>query len=374
MAIINRGNKGALSGTVVSVDALTETIQFCTANEEGSALIVETADGSTVAYDKEFFEQLRDVVKQQIEKNPNMDLQKVSLLLPDRLFLIDTLTVPIIHRKAMQQSLSLAVEALYQNAEEMSLMTYSVQQNKQAVTFGLVGVRNEVLAQAKTAMSEAGAPVGNVTFASNAMVDGAMALNAKLKNDTFLLLDIKRSCARFAFVVRGCTMGYYDLPFGYGMLHKSHVVNEENLFNHRAAKQLVHVSKERARDKLTPEGIVVTTRAQTEDAAKALKFMHRSTPLYEQEFVYENFRIFLKWALELLNNNPDITSLAKVDTVYINMPDEYRFLFDLVSQKSEAGDVTFLPLLPEGSEVTFAENLELYGGFFMDRFNEANTF
>ena len=70
----------------------------------------------------------------------------------------------------------------------------------------------------------------------------------------------------------------------------------------------------------------------------------------------------------------DIVSLSKLDTVYVNMPDEYRFLFDVVNKKHAGRGVTFVPLLSDNDDASFAENLELYGGFFMGRFNEANTF
>jgi hypothetical protein len=373
MAIINRGNKGMLGGTVVSVDPLTQTIQFAFSNEEGSALVTDSVSYEARAYDKEFFDKLGEAVKQQIEKTPAMDLQKVSLLLPDQLFLIDTITVPVIHRKAMQQSLSIAVEAVYKNAEELNLMTYSVQQNKQAVTFGLVGARNDVLTMARDTFDNAEAPVNAITFASNAMVDGAMALNAKLKSDTFLLLDIKKDCARFAFVVRGCTMGYYDLPFGYSVMHESHVVAEDTLYDHPAAELTVQDSIQKARA-ATDEARQPSGQEIAHDGKKRPRFMQRPTPQSREEYIYENFRVFLKWTLELINNNRDITSLAKIDTVYINMPDQYRFLFDVVNRKHEGRGLTFAPLLSEDGQGSFAENLELYGGFFLDRYNQANTF
>ena len=378
MPLINRVNKGNLVGTVVSVDALTQTVHFCSSNNEESQLITSLVSYKAPAFDKDFFAGLGNIVKQEIEQNANMDLQKVSLVLPDQLFLIDTVTVPVIHRKAMQQSLSIAVESLYQNAADLTLMTYAVQQNKQAATFGLVGIRNEVLGFANDAFDDAGAPINGVTFASNAMVNGAMALNAKLRNETFLLLDIKRDCARFAFVVRGCTMGYYDLPFGYGVLSDSHVFPEDTLFDHRPAEQLVRVSKAKAQAKELSEKEMAELELSGEQEARQArvlpKFMQRPTPQTAQQYLYENFRVFLKWTMELINNNNDITSLAKIDTVYINMPDEYRSLIDVVNAKHEGRGLTFVPLLPEGSEVTFAQNLELYGGFFMGRYNEANTF
>ena len=308
--------------------------------------------------------------------------------MPDQLFLLDMVSVPMIHRKAMQHSLSLAIESVYKNAEDLSLVTYAVQQNKQVATFGLAGARRDLLDQVRQTFADSGVAVTGITFASNAMVNGAFALNPKLKGDTFLLLDIKENYSRFAFVVRGCTMGYYDLPFGHEMLYKSRLAEEDMLFDHRAGELLVLNAKERARAKqLTMEGEIPsgqtgeeTTTSQGRDGTlrkvprKLPKFMQRPVPQSQDDYLYENFRIFIKWALDLIGNNRDIVSLDKLDTVYVNMPAEYSFLFDVVNKRRESHGVTFAPLLSNGIEMTTAKNLELYGGFFLGQYNEANTF
>lgn len=385
-----RGRKGTVQGAVIAVEPLSETINFCTMNSDHGALLTNSANYKPRAFDQEFYDRLAKVIKQQQEKNPNMNLQKAAVILPDQLFLLDMVSVPMIHRKAMQHSLSLAIESIYKNAGDLTLMTYSVQQTKQAATFGLVGARRDILDEVRKTFTDNGVNVTGVTFASNAMVNGAFALNPKLKGDTFLLLDIKEDYSRFAFVVRGVTMGYYDLPFGHGMLYRSRVASEDMLFDHRAGELLVLNAKERARAKqLTMEGASNTEQADGEgvtyeeagsdgtmrkSARKLPKFMQRPTPQSREEYVYENFRIFVKWALDLIANNQSIASLAKLDTVFVNMPTEYNYLFEVINHKRDEHGVTFAPLLPEGTEVTIAENLELYGGFFLGQYNEANTF
>lgn len=390
MPISIRGNKNGILGTVIAVDALSETIQFCTPNEDGG-LVTNAIDYKARCFDQEFFYRLTRIIKQQVERDSNLDLQKISLILPDSLFLLDMISVPVIHRKAMQHSLSLAIEAVYKNASELNLMTYGVQQNKQTATFGLVGIRQDTLDSVRKAFAENGLTVSGITYASNAMVNGAMALNSKLRNDTFMMLDLKQDYARFAFAVRGCTMGYYDLPFGYEILHTSRLVAEHLMFDHRAGELLVLNAKERARAKQLTMESSTPPEQQGEGAAAAAqpavasgpirktsrklpKFMQRPAPLSEAEYIYENFRIFLKWTLELLNNNREIVSLAKLDTVYVNMPEEYHFLFDRINEDQEEHGVAFAPLITEEEDPSVIENLELYGGFFMNRYNSANTF
>ena len=386
-----RGKKVA-QGTVVAVEPLSETINFCSANADQSALLTNTANYRVRPFDQEFFDRLAKVLKLQKEKNPALDLQKAAVILPDQLFLLDTISIPVIHRKAMQQTLSLAIESVYKNAADLNLMTYTLQQNKQNATFGLIGARRDVLEQVRRTFADNGITVTGITYASNAMVNGAMALNNKLRGDSFLLLDIKENYSRFAFVIRGCTMGYYDLPFGHGMLFKSRLAAEDMLFDHRPGELLVLNAQERARAKqLTMEGVAPAAEDGENDGESARyetagdgtlrktgrklpKFMQRPTPQSRGEYVYENFRIFIKWALDLIANNRSIVSLAKLDTVYVNMPVEYRFLFDAINQDQAEHGVAFQPLLAENTEITVAENLELYGGFFLGQFNEANTF
>lgn len=382
-----RGNKNNARSAVISLDSLSETVKFGFISQEGKALSTVSSDYTPRAFDQEFYDRVAKVLKQQT-KTSGMDLQKAALVLPDQLFLLDMVSVPVIHRKAMQHSLSLAIENVYDNAGDLNLMTYAIQQTKQTATFGLVGIRRDLLDELRKVFAENGVAVGGVTFASNAMVNGAMALNGKLRNGTFLLLDIKENYSRFAFVVRGCTMGYYDLPFGYGMLYRSRVAAEDTLFDHRAGRLLVLNAKERARAKqLTMDGGDTSEQTDGENSVvyesvevsgragrKLPKFMQRPTPQSREEYVYENFRVFVKWALDLISGNREIVSLAKMDTVYVNMPDEYRGVFETVNESKEEHGVTFAPLLAEGTDPVLAENLELYGAFFLNRYNGANTF
>lgn len=382
------GKKMTAQGAVISIEPLSEHIHFCTMSDDQSTLVTNTVNYRPRAFDQEFYDRLARQLRQQQEKNPNMDLQRAALILPDQLFLMDTVSIPVIHRKAMQNSLSLAIEAIYKNADELNLVTYSVQQTKQYATFGLAGVRRDLVENVRKTFSDCGISVSGISFASNAMVNGAFALNPKLRSESFLLMDIKEEYTRFAFVIRGCTMGYYDLPFGHGMLHKSRVAAEDLLFDHRAGELLVLNAKEQARAKqLTMEGIAPEPKEEGEQfyepgidgngrraARKLPKFMQRPTPQTRNEFVYENFRLYIKWTLELLRNNSTITSLAKLDKVYVNMPEEYGFLFDIVNKNKEQHGVSFLPLVADLPDGGFAENLELYGGFFLNQYNEANTF
>ena len=244
-----------------------------------------------------------------------------------------------------------------------------------------------------------------VTFATNSMVNGAMALNPKLKNTSFLLLDIKDNTARFAFVAKGKTVGYYSLPFGHNVLYKSRVASEDLLFNHSAGELLVLNAKERAKARqLTTEEAFVgaNTAAETseEEAERSFtvqeggayeprvlenapkkqprklpKFMLRDTPQGKEEFIYENFRVFLKWTLDLIQGNSAITAFGAPEKVYVNMPKEYEFLYNKINAREAENKIAFAPLLPNGEKnEQIDNNLELFGGFYVKQYNRINNF
>ena len=83
----------------------------------------------------------------------------------------------------------------------------------------------------------------------SAATDGAAVLNPKLKNASYMLLDIKENSARIVFVVKGKTMGAYNLPFGYAVLSDSTVIPEDLLFDYPTADLAVLNAKERAKAK-----------------------------------------------------------------------------------------------------------------------------
>ena len=102
---------------------------------------------------------------------------------------------------------------------------------------------------------------------------------------------------------------------------------------------------------------------------KLPKFMLRETPNSSEGYVYENFRIFVKWALNLIANNSRITALGEIDTVYVNLPEAYQFLFDMVKEEEAENKVKFLPLVAGG-----VNDLDLFGAFHVKQYNKNNNF
>lgn len=296
--------RGSAVSSVILVDSHTESIHFYT--KSGNQIRHHQAACEMSAFDQDFFARFDTVIQQFRQNTPGVDLQKSAIILPDRLFMTDTVKIPMIHRRAMRHSLNLAIAAVYQNAAELDIKTNCIQKNKQYATYSLVGIRRDILSMLHKTCGQQNVGISSVDFAANAAANGAIAANTKLKGETFLLLDIKEDDSRFAFVTKGILSGYYHLPFGY-------------------------------REQL-------------------------SACLTEED-VYENFRIFMRWSLDLIRNNPDLVSTSQTQTVYVNLPDQYQHLFARANAQDNGQNVAFSPLLAEDASESIRSNLDLYGGF-----------
>lgn len=388
--------------SVITVDDRADTIGFYIMNgTDRNSIQFNMAKCAVKNFNDEFFVKFGKVIKLFRDKFPQIPLQKTALVLPDHLFLMDTVKVPVIHRKAVNHALDLAVETLYKNRKELEINTEILQQNRKQITYALSGVRKDLLERLKATCEENKVGVQGATFAANATVNGAAALNPRLKGGTYLLLDIRESNACFAFVVKGKTVGYYSLPFGYSILTKNRVAAEDMLFDHTSGELLVLNAKERARAKQltmadegetspeveadedgegmeSAEGVNYESRlggVMKKSARKLPKFMLRPTPQSREEYAYENFRLFVKWTLELIASNGDITEAGMPEAVYVNLPEEFDFLYDMVNDEQEENKIPFAPLLTGGEAgEKIARHLDLFGGFYIGQYNKNCTF
>lgn len=390
----------SLITTVIGIDTDAETISFYVDLGDRRE-IQQVVNYRCVPFSEEFYQKLDKGIKSYQQKNPSVSMSKVSIVLPDHIVLMDTINVPTLGRKATDSSLEVAISAMYKNKKELFYRTYPLAQNKQFATFGLVGIRKEILGKLGEVCAANQISIQNVTFAANAMACGAMTLNQKLKSGTFLLLDIKEMSARFAFVNKGRVIGAYRLPFGDAILYKSRLVSEDLLFDHSSGELLVLNAIEKAKAKqltMMGEEVLADPDAMPEQeqdgeedelfvggvsangkktARKLPKFMQRELPTDREGFVYENFRIFLKWTLDVLASNPSITSLGAIDTVYINMAKEYNFLFSRLNAEKAENGVAFEPLLAGNGYSEFAgdaRELELFGGLQLKQLGKLNNF
>ena len=414
--------------TVIGIDTDREIIQIYSKKTGKKNAISHVTHGYKARpFTSDFYDKLGAVIAQYRQDHPEQKLTKASVVLSDSAVLTDTVNLPIINKKAMDTSLSASLSNLYGNSSDLKFNRALATQTKQNATYAVSAMRKDILVNVQKALSEQQVGVTNITYSSSATANAAMALNPKLKNGSFMILDIKEEFAKIIFVVKGKTVGFYTLPFGHKILYKTRVMPEDLLFDHSASELIVLNAKEKAKAKaltmaedesenapVEEETAVVVeedddwaeimpprpnrneededaefeaellaeeendsefiSRGRKKAPRKLPKFMLRPTPTNREDFMYENFRIFVKWTLELIASNQTIINLGPPEAVYVNMPDEYYFLYEKVNLEVEDNGVRFMPMLPGEKKEIVRKNLDLYGGFYTSQYNKFNNF
>ena len=414
--------------SVIFIDTDRETVHFYTTKKNGAKneYNYHLASYKARPYSPEFYDKIGNVLANFRENHPDAPLQRVSLILSDSTVLTDTVNIPVINKKAMDSSLAATLSNLY-NSAELKFNRYMALQNRQIATYAVTAMKKEMLFNLHTTFTSHQIGIANVTFASSALTNAVLQLNAKLRNASFVLLDIEDESARIILVAKGKTLGFYSLPFGSKILYKTRVMPEDLLFDHSVGELVVLNAREKAKAKaLTMAEDVITEPAEGEPAAdgeqaadgeeteiapapkpkadedddfeydetaeeeneefsvitkgrkkkarKLPKFMLRPTPTNREGFMYENFRTFVKWTLEVIAGNSGIIALGAPEAVYVNMPEEYNFLYDMVNMKEEDHGLRFEPLNIGEVDDFVKKNLELYGGFYVNQYNGLNNF
>ena len=417
--------------TTISIDTQNSAIHFYSmVGNDKSTIIHNIKSFSSGKLDEQFFEKFKRSVRKFTEKTPSKTVRKVTVILPDNAVLTDTVKVPTVKGSGqMQKMLDVTLDGLYKNYNDLHIIAHTADQNKQYSTIAIAAVQNEIISSIYAACSENKVLVDTLTFASASTVAGATLFNPKLKNASYVFLDIKDVYSKFIFVVNGKVMGFYTLPFGLEFLRKPKVVQEDMLFNHAYAELAVVNAREKAKSKklsvmddinqipeiseneesdedldefitVAEEEIAEEIEEEIEEevteevnaninvAEKASlpkiltrksprnlpKFMLRQKPETPEQTTYENFRVFVKWALTLIQGNEKITELGKPHFVCVNLPQNLSFVVDMVNKEIQENGIKFTLLHTGDTEKTVREHLELYGGLYPNQINASNKF
>lgn len=401
--------------TTISIDTQNSAIHFYSmVGNDKSTITHNIKSFSGGKLDEQFFERFKRSVKKFTEQTPSKSVRKVTVILPDNAVLTDTIKVPTVKGSGqMQKMLDVTLGGLYKNYKDLHIIAHTADQNKQYSTIAISAVQNELISSIYAACSENKVLVDTLTFASASTIASATLLNAKLKNASYVFLDIKDVYSKFIFVVNGKVMGYYTLPFGLEFLRKSRVIQEDMLFDHSYAELTVINSKEKAKSKKLSviDDISQISNSSTDDdldedsdeliaedgeenseddyvaaktsSSKTLikktprnlpKFMLRQKPETAEGTAYENFRVFVKWALTLVHGNEKITELGKPQFVCVNIPKDLSFVIDMANEEVQENGITFAILPTHDTEKTVYEHLELYGGLYPSQINPTNKF
>jgi hypothetical protein len=97
---------------------------------------------------------------------------------------------------------------------------------------------------------------------------------------------------------------------------------------------------------------------------KLPSFMWRPVPETEEEITKEHFRVFVKWALSLLQGNPMLTALGEPKFVAVNLPKEMEFIFEALKEEEKESGIAFVRFTGADDNEDVKKNLETVGGLY----------
>ena len=370
----------------------------------------DTRNFSARAFSREYFTKLMDVVTDFVAKYTPANAANTTIVLPDNAIFTNLATFPALKSSELKNTIDTYLSTTFINLDKLKINTYNAIANKQFVTITITGVISDVIAEVKRTCTEARLIANNVSFAANTTICALNNLSGKFKNNTYIFLDIKNGFSRFIFVFKGKVVGFYSLPFGYEILIPNKMAAEDVLLYAPSAELIVLNAREKAKQKaLTMSSSAVTTTDEEEDgeerseddlessfsesvetqpkpqdltiktlpkkvARKLPKFMTREIPLEDERKVYENFRIFLKWTLDLINSNEKVMSMDKPENVFVNLPSDFDYLYDIINEEVEENGIKFVSAELNKEKDDIKQNLEMYGGFFIKDYKQSTNF
>ncbi|MCR5694339.1 MAG: hypothetical protein K6G89_05140 [Clostridia bacterium] len=397
--------------TVISIKPGDQQILFLSAvGRDKNSLKFDAKSYRSRFLDEEFYKEFSRCLSEYANSNPSYAGKSafVTVILPDSLISTSSFNIPGVNKKNTMNLFNVAVESTYANIKELKANNYMIKQNKQYATFCVSLIRQKLVQGIYTACSGCNMFANTLTFEASTAGCGATALNNKLANETCLVVDIKEVQTIISYVSKGITIGCIDLPFGWSILKQPKPVAENMLFSHDVAELAVINAKEKAKAKqLTMMG---GDNVQEENQEAALeadagllgenpaaqqqrqintqtiktlpkktprvlpKWMQRPVPDTPEGVTYENFRVFVKYVLEFIRANGRLTAISEPTAVYVNMPEDFDFLFELVNEEAEENKIKFVDLGLKKEKPVIREHLELYGGLFADQYGSLNNF
>ena len=398
--------KRAKNAISIYVDLKAQTVHFFLMPVgDKSALSYEAHTFRSRTFDQNFFKALSEMTSAYSAAHVEVEDSDVTLVLPDYLFATDAVSIPTLKRRKMDASLEVMLDNLYKNREELEINTALAQPGKRVSTYSVVALSSSVRASFVAACTAGHMTPGCITFRSAAYAVAVGAIESKYAGASYMMLDIRQSDSTVTFVTKGHATGYYPLPFGYKILQRSSVVAENLLFDHDTAELTVLNAKEKAKakqltimraneaaedgsdvsslpedpslisDDPTAGAADTTTRELPRKMARSVpKALQRPAPKTQEETAYENFTIFMKWALNILDSNDKLTALGAPETILVNLPDDCAHVIDTANEEKDENGISFTRLNVQRESEKIREHIELYGGLFAPQANKINNF
>ena len=105
---------------VIAIDDVEQQVHFYSMNEEDKSTIKHDIEiYKTKLFTDDFYTRFDAILKSYRDNNPDISMQKVALIIPDKVVLFDTVNLPVIKKQAMNTSLTTLTHSIYKNSDHL---------------------------------------------------------------------------------------------------------------------------------------------------------------------------------------------------------------------------------------------------------------
>lgn len=322
----------------------------------------------------------------------------INIVLPNSAVMIDFLDIPTLNAAATKNNINLTANALYKNFSSLKHYYFPVKQDKSNSTYCVTGVKGEILNALKASCLSRKFQIKTITFNAQSILNAASIFHQKMKTSGCIIIDIKDKYTTYVFGINGKVVGYYSLPFGLDILNAINVVSEDMIHQHSVAEAVISEAKSKMTrrddddeedeeeneseseaegnndffaklEKALENGETPEEHSEKKSASGSgvkgprvlPEYLQRPAPQTKAELAYENFRIFVKWALLLNQHVNKFKAYFKPRAVYVNMPNEFSYLLSMLKAEQAENGITFASVCPIKEKNAISRDIELYG-------------
>ena len=162
---------------------------------------------------------------------------------------------------------------------------------------------------------------------------------------------------------------------------KLSVLDGETIGESLSLDEMVKLNKENEDDETNEnaegEGTNSTPKAKVmakKTPRKLPLFMQRPIPETNEDIAKENFRVFVKWALSLIQTNKKLVDLGAPKFVCVNLPKTLQFVIDATNVEEVENGLPFMRFDLADENEDLAQNLELFGGLYGNNWQPSAKF
>ena len=383
---------------------------------------------------EKFFYEFKQIFEAYFQTLPTAGQLACYVVLPDKAVVMDHISLPNIKKSKIDSAIIASLQNDYKNYKEMQFNGQFVGGNRQYVTYYLTAVKKLNLTNLYRCMAVNRLYPKATSYVANCMINSLLYFKPAFRRRSFIFMDMKSEYTRFAFCVKGKTINHdvADLAIinakekakmkaltveaiPEDLADVADSVTEQliaaNNLNETVDNSVSEVlaSAEESVPQVNPLDVAVgeivndgedapdefdEELAEEERRERLMnemlearkkkvfarkmpkrlpKFMLRPVTEEPEAILYENFRMFIKWALLYNSHLKQQEYLPKMECVVVNMPEKYAFLIDKANEGEEASELPFEYLEPFGDE-NVVGNLELVGALFAGMYNKRQNF